>query len=102
MCVAMLAVCGVAVPVRASNTDLSSARVSTLADTAASNADYHVKRFYGEPAFFDPISRIWSVRYMQWDEKHVRTLSATFIVIVYDNSSRTEDGCVGITGIDYR
>ena len=102
MCVAMLAVCGVAVPVRASNTDLSSARVSRLADTAASNAGYDVKRFYGTTPFFDPILRIWSVRYMQWDEKHVSTLPATFTVVVYDKSSRTEVSCLGISGIDYR
>jgi hypothetical protein len=102
MCVAMLAVCGVAVPVRASNTDLSSARVSRLADTAASNAGYDVKRFYGTTPFFDPILRIWSVRYMQWDEKHVSTLPATFTVVVYDKSSRTEVSCLGRSGIDYR
>jgi len=100
MCVAMLALCGVAVPVRASNTDLSSAQVATLAGAAASNAGYDVKRFYGEPPFFDPISRIWSVRYKQWDEKHVAMLPATFTVIVYDKSFRTEVTCLGISGID--
>ena len=102
ICVAMLFLFGVAVPVRASNTDLSSVQVNTLADTAASNAGYDLKMYYGAPPFFDPISRIWSVRYNQWDEKHVGTLPATFTVIVYDKSSRTEVTCLGISGIDSR
>jgi hypothetical protein len=102
ICIAVVFLSGVTGPVHASNSHLLSAQVSSLADTAASNAGYDVKTFYGGPPFFDPISRIWSVRYMQWDEKHVSTLPATFTVIVFDKSSRTEVSCLGISGIDYR
>jgi hypothetical protein len=102
ICIAMLFLSGVAGPVRASNSYLSSAEVSSLADTAASNGGFGVKGFYGGPPFFDPISQIWSVRYMQRDERHVSTLPATFTVIVYDKSSRTEVSCLGISGIDVR
>jgi hypothetical protein len=99
---ALLYLSGVACQARASNTRLASAQVSSLGNTAASNAGYDVKKFYGTTPFFDPILRIWSVRYTQWDEKHVSTLPATFTVVVYDKSSRTEVSCLGISGIDYR
>jgi hypothetical protein len=91
MCVAMLFLSGAGV-VRASDSHLSPAEVSSLADTAASRAGYDVKLFSAVPPFFDPVSQSWSRDYSKWSESGVKA----FTVLVYDKSSRTEVSCIGM------
>jgi hypothetical protein len=91
MCVAMLFLSSAGL-VRASDSHLSSAEVSSLADTAASRAGYDIKRFSAVPPLFDPVSQSWSRHYSKWSESGAKV----FTVFVYDKSSRTEVSCIGM------
>lgn len=71
-----------------------------MADTAATHAGYDLKDYYGEPAFSESIAGLWFRRYLHWDGKHTSNSPATFTVIVYDKSSRTEVSCVGISAVN--
>ncbi len=75
---------------------LSEPAVETLALSAATNAGIDVSKFGHTPPNFDPVTKVWNLRFRAKISPLKRPpLPDSFSVFVYDATSHTETTCLG-------